>query len=123
MNQMQIVNRTPTLSPETSLPFDYFCLFIPIYFWTKIAFYTNSKAEMTKEAQDGHARVWVDSCGAEIKACFASIMWWCLCKAQSFEHFYNNTVDPSKSQIHTKILTIDITECSRSKSFMIHLNL
>ena len=37
--------------------------------------------------------------------------------------FHNNTVDSSKSQIHTKILTIDITECSRSKSFMIHLNL
>jgi hypothetical protein len=62
------------LSPETATPFDYFCLFIPIYFWARFAQYTNTKAEMTKDEQDGQIRTWYNTCGAEIKAWFASVV-------------------------------------------------
>jgi hypothetical protein len=34
-----------TLSVATALPFEYFCLFIPIFFWDRWAQYTNDKAE------------------------------------------------------------------------------
>ena len=33
-----------TLSPENTVPFDYFCLYIPIYFWSLWVQYTNAKA-------------------------------------------------------------------------------
>ena len=62
-----------TLSPENAVPFDYFSLYIPIYFWSRIAQYTNSKAEMTKEKQDGKIRDWSTTCAGEIKAWFASL--------------------------------------------------
>ena len=41
------------LSPEISVPFNYFLLYIPIYFWSRIAQYTNCKAWMTKEDKVG----------------------------------------------------------------------
>ena len=84
-----------TLSPENAVPFDYFSLYIPIYFWSRIAQYTNSKAEMTKEKQDGKIRDWSTTCAGEIKAWFASVMWWCLSKNCSFEQFHKNVVNPS----------------------------
>ena len=57
-----------TLPVETATPFDYFCLFIPIYFWIRFAQYTNSKAGMVHAEQAGKARTWSPTCGAEIKA-------------------------------------------------------
>ena len=36
---------------------------------------------------------WYKTCGAELKAWVASVIWWCLGKSQSFEQFYQNNVD------------------------------
>jgi hypothetical protein len=83
-----------TLSPEASTPFDYFSLFIPIFFWPKIASYTNIKAQMQEEKTDGETRSWSPTCGAEIKAWFASVMWWCLVRNCTFEQFHQNVVNP-----------------------------
>jgi hypothetical protein len=82
------------LSPEHALPFEYFCLFIPIWFWPKIAIYTNKKAHMVEQEQDGLIRNWYATCGAEIKAWFAAVLVWCMCKTLSFEQFYQQSIDP-----------------------------
>jgi hypothetical protein len=49
-----------TLDPFRGVPFDYFCLFIPLFFYTRIAEYTNIKAEIEAEKKDGkvHVRDW-----------------------------------------------------------------
>ena len=84
------------LSPETALPIDYFNLFLPMFFWVRVAKYTNSKAEMTRENNDGKTRDWTRTCGAEVKAFIASVIWWCICKSLSFEQFYKNHIDPTR---------------------------
>lgn len=84
-----------TLPPDTAIPWDYFCLFIPIYWWTKIALFTNTKANMESDKKDGHVRDFYPTCAGEIKAFIASVMLFCLCKSQSMEQFYNKLVDPA----------------------------
>lgn len=84
-----------TLSPETAVPFDYFCLFIPMYMWCRIASYTNKKAAMASEEQDGKIRAWSPTCGAEIKAWYAAVLWWCLMKSCTFSQFFANTINPA----------------------------
>jgi Transposase IS4 len=85
------------ISPETGIPFDYFCLFIPIWMWAKIALYTNMKAEMSEKAKTtATSRPWQATSAAEIKAWFASIIWWCLVKSCSFEQFFNFDLNPHR---------------------------
>ena len=43
------------LNAETATPYDYFCLFIPVFFWVRFAQYTNAKTEMVRKEQDGYA--------------------------------------------------------------------
>lgn len=83
-----------TLDPENAVPFDYFSLYIPIYFWSKIATYTNAKAEIEAQKLEGRTRAWSPTCGAEIKAWFAAVMWWCLMRSCTFEQFYSNIINP-----------------------------
>jgi hypothetical protein len=84
-----------TINAETATPYDYFCLFIPVFFWVRFAQYTNAKAEMVHDEQDGHMREWYKTCAAEIKAWVAAVVWWCLSKNQTFEQFYHNNIDPN----------------------------
>ena len=56
--------------------------------------YTNSKAKQTNEAKDGRVRDWSPTCGAEVKAWFASVLWCCLFKNMSFVQFHRNALDP-----------------------------
>jgi hypothetical protein len=84
------------LSPEKALPIDYFNLFIPMFFWIRIAQYTNAKADMTKEEKEGKMRHWTATSGAEIKAFIASVIWWCICKSFSFEQFFKHDVDSTR---------------------------
>ena len=37
----------------------------------------------------------VKTCGAEVKAWVASVIWWCLAKNQTLEQLYQNNVDPN----------------------------
>ena len=37
------------------------------------------------EEQNGHVRKWYKTCGAEVKAWVASVIWWCLAKNQTLE--------------------------------------
>jgi hypothetical protein len=82
-----------TLPPETSTPFDYFCLFLPVYLWTNFAIYTNTKAAMDAEKKGGKCRQWKDTCGAEIKAWVACVIMWCLSKSLSMEKFLKGEID------------------------------
>ena len=50
---------------------------------------------MAKEDQDGKIRDWADTCGSEVKAWVASVIWWCLCKTLTFHQFYLNNIDPT----------------------------
>ena len=69
-----------TLSPDTAIPYDYFCLFVPVYFWARWATYTNAKAEIERAKIDKKGRPWTPTCGAELKAWIASIMFWSFLK-------------------------------------------
>jgi hypothetical protein len=51
------------------------------------ATYTNTKASMATEEADGKTRFWRNNCGADIKAWFASVISWCICKSLTFEQF------------------------------------
>lgn len=84
------------VSPENGLPIDYFNLFIPMYFWSRFATYTNTKASMATEEAGGNTRRWSNTCGAEIKAWFASVMFWCICKSLTFEQFWEGNIDPQR---------------------------
>lgn len=77
-----------TLSPENAVPFDYFCLYIPIYFWSLWAQYTNAKAAMERGKSSKKGRLWEETTAAELKAWVAAIMVWCYFKTYSFEIFY-----------------------------------
>lgn len=87
-----------TLDPASAVPFQYFCLFIPLYFYDKIATYTNAKAGIESVKKEGKVRDWKPTCGAEIKAWFASVMWWCLSKGLSFEQFVKVTIDANRAR-------------------------
>ena len=45
-------------NPNRANPFDFFCLLIPIYFYTRFANYTNKKAELESTKTDGHVHDW-----------------------------------------------------------------
>lgn len=79
-----------------SQPFQFFCLFIPIFFWERWAQYTNQKAEMETDNGRPKARKWTPVCAAEIKAWVASVMYWCLFKNMSFKDFYSCDLNPVK---------------------------
>jgi hypothetical protein len=83
------------INPESGTPFEYFCLFIPIWMWTKIAGYTNKKAEMFYEDKklSSSGRIWYPTSGAEIRAWFASILWWCIIRSFTFEQFFRSNMD------------------------------
>ena len=49
---------------------------------------------MVEQEQDGLIRNWYATCGAEIKAWFAAVLVWCMCKTLSFEQFYQQSIDP-----------------------------
>lgn len=85
-----------TLSPENAVPFEYFCLFIPIYFWSLWAQYTNTKASLEKAAGTSKGRSWGKTSSAELKAWVASIMIWSYFKTYSFQKFYCYAIDPLK---------------------------
>jgi hypothetical protein len=83
--------------PEKGLPYDYFCLFIPVWIWTRIATYTNEKANMSQETDaPAHARPWHPTSAAEIKAWFASIIWWCVFKTFTFEQLFKSDMKSTK---------------------------
>jgi Transposase IS4 len=84
------------ISPENGLPFQYFSRFIPIWMWSKIGTYTNLKANLFYESnkEKGGGRRWYPTAGAEIKAWFASIIWWCIIRSFTFESFFNSDMDP-----------------------------
>ena len=85
-----------TLSPDSAVPYEYFCLFIPVYFWSRWAQYTNSKAEIERGKSNKKGRPWTPTCAAELKAWVASIMFWSFFKTFSFQNFYMYNMDPQK---------------------------
>ena len=61
---------------KTGLAIDYFNLFfIPMFFFVRLAMFTNTKASMAKEKVGGQTRTWTNIFGAEMKAWFASLIW------------------------------------------------
>jgi hypothetical protein len=86
-----------TLSPSTATPFEYFCLFIPIFYWDRWAKFTNEKADAFKNGVGtGQGRHWESTSGAEIKAWVASVIWWCLGVTQSMECYWADSYERSK---------------------------
>ena len=84
-----------SLSPD-SLPYQFFCLFIPVYWWAKWTRYTNSKANMKKNGKSAESKShWTDTCEAELKVWVASVMIWCIFKNLSFEAFFKEKIDTS----------------------------
>lgn len=80
--------------PVSATPYQYFCLFIPVYLWSNWVTYTNKKAEMNEEnKKEGSRSYWTPLCAAELKAWVASVMVWCLFKSMSFESFFKDKVD------------------------------
>jgi hypothetical protein len=80
------------LCPEKSSPIDYFLLYIPMYMFSKIAEYTNKKAGMAKQ-NNNEGRRWYPTSGAEMKAWFASIIWWCTVKNLSMISYLETDID------------------------------
>jgi hypothetical protein len=88
-----------SLSPESATPFDFFCLFIPVTFYSKWSTFTNLKANLVSEMQDGYVRYWRPTSAAEIKAFFASsVIWYFLLSKASFSQHLKREVDQSKLQ-------------------------
>jgi hypothetical protein len=77
------------LPVTTATPFEYFCLFIPIFYWERWAKYTNDKAEREPK----QPRDWKKTTGAEIKAWVASVIWWTLGATQSLDCFWRDDYD------------------------------
>ena len=44
-----------SLSSDSATPYDYFCLFIPVTFYSKWVNFTNLKANLVSEMKDGNA--------------------------------------------------------------------
>jgi hypothetical protein len=84
--------------PATATPFEFFCLFIPTYFWALWAGYTNKKADMEAGAVKGSPRPWYVLTAAELKAWVASVMFWCTFKSLSFQNFHAGILDSTRVQ-------------------------
>jgi hypothetical protein len=82
--------------PADSMPFEFFCLFIPTFFWPLWAGYTNTKASMELPTKKGNPRHWYAITGAELKAWVASVMFWCTFKSFSFQNFHAGRLDPNR---------------------------
>ena len=75
----------------------YFLLFVPMWMFTKIALYTNLKAQMAMEDKKTEGmRHWHPTSSAEIKAWFASVIWWCIIKSFTFEQFFTMDMDAER---------------------------
>ena len=58
-----------TLAVGSATPFEYFCLFVPIFYWDRWAKYTNEKAAIEMDKQPaGHGRRWECTSAVELKA-------------------------------------------------------
>jgi Transposase IS4 len=64
-----------TLPPDSAKPYDYFCLYIPEFFYNKWAGFTNMRADAVYAERDGKVRHWRATSAAELKAFFASVIW------------------------------------------------
>jgi Transposase IS4 len=85
------------LSPAGALPFDYFCLFIPMYMWERWASYTNSKAQMEiGNKKTKTIRFWKETSAAELKAWVASVIWFCLAVTQTMTCFWRDDYERSR---------------------------
>jgi hypothetical protein len=80
-----------TLPAATALPFEYFCLFIPMFYWDRWAQYTNDKAEI--ELKAGSKNKWKKTNAAEMKVWVASVIWWTLGVTQSLYCFWRDDYD------------------------------
>jgi hypothetical protein len=58
---------SPYAKPLNSQPFDYFCLFSPIFFYPCFATHTNTKAEAESKKKDGHVCDWQPTTAAVVK--------------------------------------------------------
>lgn len=85
------------LSPAAS-PFQFFCLFIPMFMWDRWAIYTNKKASKM-ESHGKKRRYWSATCAAELKAWVATVMWWALAKNMSMETLYAESFDLNKIKV------------------------
>jgi len=86
-----------TLAVGSATPFEYFCLFIPIFYWDRWAKYTNEKAAIEMDKQPaGRGRRWDRTSAAELKAWVASVIWWCLGATQSLNCFWNDNYERSR---------------------------
>jgi hypothetical protein len=61
--------------------------------WSKIAVYTNKRAA---QSDQDSKRAWYPTSGAEMKAWFATVIWWCLVRNITFEDFFKMEVDPTR---------------------------
>jgi hypothetical protein len=89
-----------TFNVASASPFDFFCLFIPIFFWERWAAYTNQKAEieLAKLKQKTKSpRGWTKTSAAELKCWVASVIWWCLGATQTFNSFWNEDYNQYRS--------------------------
>ena len=81
--EVQVQNTVWALGLQP-LPFFFFFLaYLFHFFWLIIIFFFWTCAEVVK------------TCGAEVKAWVASVIWWCLAKNQTLEQLYQNNVDPN----------------------------
>ena len=80
-------------------PFDFFCLFIPIYFHTRFANYTNKKDKLESTRKHAHVQDCEPSSAAKIRAWFASVMWHGLNQGCTMQHFLNCKIDPNRTTI------------------------
>jgi hypothetical protein len=80
-----------------STPFQFFCLFIPVFYWERWAQYTNCKAELFTSTQSNKkSRYWKATTAAELKAWVASVIWWCLGVSQSMNCFWDDDYERSR---------------------------
>jgi Transposase IS4 len=75
------------LNAATAKPFNYFPLFIPIFFYKFCATYTNTKADLECNKKEGNVLDWQPTSTADIKAWFVTVMWFCFMKGLSIENY------------------------------------
>ena len=90
----QIHCRPKHTLPTTADPFQYFCLFVPIFFWAIWAAFNNAKACLCNDNSEKRGRRWTPTCEAEIKAWVASVICWSMFKTITFTNFYKCCADP-----------------------------
>jgi hypothetical protein len=74
--------------PDDASPLEYFLLYVPLFWFTRWANWTNLKAELV-----GGAREWHPTSTAEVKAWIAALMFMCLCKNMSPERWMDSKFD------------------------------